>query len=816
MSWARERRVLVLTLAAALALASVWPLTRLRFDADVLHLMPRDTGAVEAFETYLDAFGSLDALYLYIEAPDGYAIDDYREVVDALARRVRAIPEVARVDAGPLDPGKDWSYLTDRQLLLLDDRTLGLALDRLRPGEAAARVAASRELLALASPDIKAVVQRDPLGWFDLLRPTLGASTAMLQVDPARTDGYVTPDGRAQLLLVHPTEPPFDTDYAARLLAAVSAAEAAALRDVAETLALDELPRPRIAVAGGHRTAVETETLVRGEAISNTLWSSAGILAVLYLAFRNIWVVVFGGLPILLATMVTLGAHQLLGVQLSAAAAGSSAMLFGLGDDGLVLLFVAYRAALARGLTPRQAVAGLGGTGVSILLGAVTTTATFLGLWFMSFPSLQQLGLIVGIGVLLTALFTLTVLVAGLPGPAWAARARDLTLPGLARLVTRRRGVILVVSGLVTVPLGWGMLRLHVDPTLERLRPRGEGFALEEEISARFGLPRDVYIVVDRGPALEPLLARSARLSETAAQMTGLQLSGPTTLLPTDAAQERRSAALSAARGNAAAALDAVDTAARTQGFVPGTFDPFRARLPILLNPDARLTLADYRARGLGDVIGRFVAERPEGFVVATYAAPTSPEALSALEAAVSLESPMVLTGIPIVNRSLATRFPRELAAGLGVGAVVVLLLIWMEFRALRPTLYALVPTVLGLVWGLGALGWAGVVLDLFSAFAVLMFLGIGVDYGIHLVHPTLRAHDAVSPETAIAMVGPAMLLAGLTTLVGFGTLIRSEYVPLYSLGMASVATIGMSLLAALFTLPALLVGQRGGHTRMR
>jgi predicted RND superfamily exporter protein len=140
-------------------------------------------------------------------------------------------------------------------------------------------------------------------------------------------------------------------------------------------------------------------------------------------------VVVFGGVPILLATMVTLGLHQLMGIQLSAAATGSSAMLFGLGDDGLVLLFVAYREALARGLTPQQAVANLGGTGMSILLGAVTTTATFLGLWFMNFPSLQQLGVIVGVGILVTAFLTLTVLVAGLPGPRWASQARDLTLP---------------------------------------------------------------------------------------------------------------------------------------------------------------------------------------------------------------------------------------------------------------------------------------------------------------------------------------------------------------------------------------------------
>lgn len=809
MSWARRRRVLVLALALVVALASLGPLSRLRFDADVLHLMPRDAGAVQAFDTYLAAFGSLDALYVYIEAPEGYGIDDYRDLVGRLAAKLRALPEVTRVDAGPLDPDKDWSYLTDRQLLLLGDDALDSALARMAPEAVAERVASARELLALATPEVKALVQRDPLGWFDLLRPTFGAATPLLRADQSRTDGYVTPDGRAQLLLVHPTDPPFDTDFARRLMEAVAGARAEAFDEAADDLALDGLPLPRIEIAGGHRTAIETETLVRREAISNTIWSSVGILGVLYLAFRNVWVVVFGGVPILLATMVTLGLHQVMGVELSAAATGSSAMLFGLGDDGLVLLFVAYREALARGLTPQQAVATLGGTGVSILLGAVTTTATFLGLWFMSFPSLQQLGVIVGLGILVTAFLTLTVLVAGLPGSAWAAQARDLTLPGLARFVTRWRRSILIVSAVVTVPLAAGMMRVEVDATLERLRPRGEGLAIEQEIVSRFGLPRDVYLVVDRAPALDTLLDRADALQTELDGIPGVRASGPTALLPTTKQQATRAEALASARGRAAATADAVDAAAVAEGFVAGTFAPFRDRLTTMLDPTARLTRDGYETSGLGDIVGRFVAETADGdYAAVTYVTPESAEARDAVEVVVARHAPMVLTGIPVVNTTLAARLPGELTLGLGAGALIVILLIWLEFRAVVPTVYALVPTVLGLVWGLGALGWAGVVLDLFSVFAVLMFLGIGVDYGIHLVHPTLRSTGETTPQQAIAMVGPAMLLAGVTTLVGFGTLIRSEYMPLHSLGMASVATIGMSLLAALFTLPALLVGR--------
>ena len=69
MTGARARRGLVLALAAALTIASLVPVLRIRFETDVLQLMPRESGAVDAFETYLERFGSLDALYVYVEAP---------------------------------------------------------------------------------------------------------------------------------------------------------------------------------------------------------------------------------------------------------------------------------------------------------------------------------------------------------------------------------------------------------------------------------------------------------------------------------------------------------------------------------------------------------------------------------------------------------------------------------------------------------------------------------------------------------------------------------------------------------------------------
>ncbi len=803
MTWARARRRLVLALALLVTAVSLVPVSRIRFETDVLQLMPRESGAVDAFETYLERFGSLDALYVYVEAPASATVDDYEDYVDALAEALRALPDVRRVDTGLLDGDRDWTLLADRQLLLLDDEAFDEAVGRMAPDRLAAQVVRTRDLLALPTPEVKALAQRDPLGWFELSTARLRGASGVLQLDPSGADGYVTTDGRARLLVVHPTQPPFDTTYARALLARITEADGAVRATFAEVWRDDGVEAPRTDVAGGHRTAIETESLMRSEAISNTVWSMAGVLALLYLAFRNVWLVVFGTLPILLGTLVTLAVHQVVGVQLSAAATGASAMLFGLGDDGLVLLFVAYRDRLARGASPLEAVGELGGVGVSVFLGAITTAATFLGLWFMRFPSLQQLGVVVGLGMLLTVLFTLTVLVAGLPGRAWISTSRDLTLPGLGPWVATHRRSILASAVIVSIPLAWGLTKLHVDPRLERLRPVTAGLDLETRITERFGLARDVYLVLSRGPALDPLLAAHETLDRTLAATRGVAHVGPSVVLPSAAAQDVRRARIADLDVTPEGLARAVDDAGDAAGFVAGTFAPFRERLARVLDPSQTLSLQDLDAHGLGDVVGRFVRRDGDDFLVATYATADGDDALSALQAAAGAQPGLVLTGLPLVNATLASRFPRELATGLGVGSVVVLLLIWMEFRAVRPTMLALLPTICGIIWGLGALGWAGIVLDLFSVFAILMFLGIGVDYGIHLLHPTLGPRGVDMAE-ALSVVGPALLLAGATTVVGFGTLMGSAYGPLRSLGFVSVATISSALIASLFVLPAL------------
>ena len=117
----------------------------------------------------------------------------------------------------------------------------------------------------------------------------------------------------------------------------------------------------------------------------------------------------------------------------------------------------------------------------------------------------------------------------------------------------------------------------------------------------------------------------------------------------------------------------------------------------------------------------------------------------------------------------------------------------------------ALLPTVLGIIWGAGILAIFGVVVDLFSLFGVLAFIGIGVDFGIHLVHRYAAEGDLTE---ALARIAPVNIVAAGIALLGCGTLITSSYPPLHSLGVVSVVTLIASVSGSVLVLPAMLAGR--------
>ena len=88
------------------------------------------------------------------------------------------------------------------------------------------------------------------------------------------------------------------------------------------------------------------------------------------------------------------------------------------------------------------------------------------------------------------------------------------------------------------------------------------------------------------------------------------------------------------------------------------------------------------------------------------------------------------------------------------------------------------------------------------------LVLGIGVDAGVHMVHRNRQSQDSEGVgqlDETVRTTGGAVLIASVTTLIGFAGLTLADYVAMKSLGITMVIGVSSSLIASLWVLPAVL-----------
>lgn len=810
LDFARRARTAILATGLAVAVGAGVAIARIPFESDVLNLIPQSGPAVRTFKEYVDRFDSLDYVYVLFDAPDGLSVSEYEDVIETYIAELRSIPQIDYVDAALLDAERNWDYLLDRVLLLLGPEGAREALAKFEPEGMTVALARAREALAIPSAAMRDLVQRDPLGLVLGLRAQFAANKSFLQFDPSQ-EGYVSADGSSRLVIAKPKGSALDADFCKELLAELVDIERRARAERADTGELDDeaLPPIGIEIGGAYRDTHEADSLIRGEMKLNTAVSLFLLLAVIFLVFRSYWILFCAATTLGLAGLLAMVLIGLARGDLLAAASGGAAMLFGLGMDGIMLLYVRFLEERSRGADPETATRRLSPTFASVLLGYITSAATFGALMFIDFPSLEELGRLVGLGMLLCAGLTLLFVPAVLGFLPASVPTRTPYLPRLAAIVERQPKTILVAAAALTVASLWALPKLVVVASLERIQPRTAGAAVEAKLNERFQFPEHVVLVLAEAPEIGAVLESQRALErELAARGETIPPSNALAFLPTPSEQDAVGELVETSGLAASAVWPRFEEAAKTVGFRAGVFEGFRERLSMLLDSEERITYDGLLAHGFGPVVSRFVVRGENGYVAATYLYPeTEAEALRVAEVVTNIDSSMLVTGQALINRELHASLLPQFLKGVIIGSVFVILLIYLDFRSVRSTLWCLLPTFLGLLWAGGLFAIVGIELDLFSVFGIVMVIGIGVDYGIHIMH-RCQLEGSGSLLRFLPWTGAAIALAAVTTVIGFGTVALSSYAPLARLGVVSATSVVFVAFASLLVLPVLLRGE--------
>jgi predicted RND superfamily exporter protein len=135
---------------------------------------------------------------------------------------------------------------------------------------------------------------------------------------------------------------------------------------------------------------------------------------------------------------------------------------------------------------------------------------------------------------------------------------------------------------------------------------------------------------------------------------------------------------------------------------------------------------------------------------------------------------------------------------------IAMVLVLLLDFNSVRHTLLALLPLGMGLAATLGLMVLAGYTLNPANMIAFPLILGVGADNGVHVLHD-YRGRGKGSSYFLASSTGRGIMVAALTTILGFGTLMIASHRGLASLGLILTLGVTCCMLTALVFLPALL-----------
>jgi predicted RND superfamily exporter protein len=172
------------------------------------------------------------------------------------------------------------------------------------------------------------------------------------------------------------------------------------------------------------------------------------------------------------------------------------------------------------------------------------------------------------------------------------------------------------------------------------------------------------------------------------------------------------------------------------------------------------------------------------------------------------------VTGAPVVAYYAIEQMQQGYLQGGLYALMAIVGLTWLDFRRLQPTLLALLPLALGGLWIVPSMTLLGLQWNMANLVVLPMFMGIAVDCGVHLVHRALETPETAATPLATS-TGKAVLVSGLTTMVGFASLLVARHVGIFSLGALLTVAIGCNLAAAFVVLPLVVYLFPQGHTRV-
>ena len=360
--------------------------------------------------------------------------------------------------------------------------------------------------------------------------------------------------------------------------------------------------------------------------------------------------------------------------------------------------------------------------------------------------------------------------------------------------VIKQRFLVIASIILITLILGSAAYHIRVDIDRKSQLPQNHPLIkIENQIMQVFGGSRIVGIAVipKKGEIFQPaVLAKIQRITESVESMPGVVRSNVLSIT----AQRAK-----AIQGTA----DAMEVQ-QLMGEIPGNLkaiQEMKERIagqpiytPLIISQDKRAAaiLADFR-EGTDPFLLNTVIHKKLSEIVAKEA---------------DENTEIHIAGMPIWL-SYLDQFAHEMPLYLLLAIIIIGLIHFEAFRTIQAMLLPLVTALLSVVWSLGWLGLSGLPMDTWNSMTPILVLAVAAGHAVQILkryyeeyEKTGNNHTAI--VEAVAKVGHAMILAGITASLGFASLALFEIRTVRVFGLITAAGILSALFIEMTFIPAI------------
>jgi hopanoid biosynthesis associated RND transporter like protein HpnN len=539
-------------------------------------------------------------------------------------------------------------------------------------------------------------------------------------------------------------------------------------------------------------------------------------------------------------------------------------LLLGLGIDYGIHWFARYQEEerVRTGSRKEAIEATMMRLGPGILLAGFTAALSFFPLVLTGFKGLVELGIICSMGMVMTTVSTLCLLPSltllfDKPKKRAKSRSSQGQTAYFLKLTGRRALVILIPASIALGLSVWGAGRVTFDLNMLRLQSKGAESVIWErklmdgsEHSSLFGalLARSIEEVRQKTKALEALPSVS--------EVQSLE-----TFLPESQGEKivllRRLAPLLPGAARLQSPVDSVNVQGLNEilgrilfkmmdsdevewgdnkpleaqmARVRGLIDQLRQRFRSMENSILLERLSGFESAFVGDLNDKLEILRTNA-----NARPMKLDDLpkSILERFVAEDRLYLIRVFPVENiwePPILGRFVRDLRSvdPDAIGAPVTLYTFTRAFRdaCIKAAVYAtffifalllvtmrnlihaflvFIPLIVGTAWTVGLMHVFKVDFNLANTLFLPLIVGAGIEYGIIIMHRWLQQGAGGGDMALPFSTAKGIILAGLTTTVGFGSLAISDHQGIHSLGILAMIGSLSVLAAAVLFLPAIL-----------